>query len=643
MATLLTAIRPFVDRILFVVNGKLTVDSRRIMKPLVDEILVRDNEGYDVWAYKDALETIGFDALKDYDELLLFNHTFYGPIFPFSEMFAEMEGRSCDFWGISAHKACQNPFTGIGTLPLHINSHFIAVRKSMLAARNFREYWEKIPPITSYVESILLHESQFTQHFVDIGYSFEVYLDPEDYGSDYATFINIDETISNRSPILKRRPFFHDPLMAEHFSIDLPRALRLVKETSDYDTTQIWNNIARTSTLRTLNTNAALTKVLPDISDASESALSAAGKVAICAHIYYVDMVPELLALAANVPAPFDFLATTDSEKKKAAIEAQVEGHPGVRKVIVRVMEQNRGRDMAALFITMRDIFLGDDYDLVCRLHSKKSPQVEASRSNHFKRHMFDNLLHSRGYVANVLQMFAENAAIGVALPPLVHMGFPTMGHSWFGNQPRVEEIAKQLGLKVKFDEHTPIAAYGTMFWFRPKALRPLFERKWKYEDFNAEPHHVDGGLAHALERIICYVAQDRGYITHQILCPEQAAFSYVWLEYKLAQLCSWLPNGDFGYCNDVLGRWKGAGYPLSFQVPPPAEPEPAPEPVPDEPILVLEPVPATPEPSPPALRTPTPKPPSVRATFREFRRAMKRSIRKRFGRLFGRKAKKAA
>ena len=618
MATLLTAIRPFLERIIIVVNGKLTVASRQMLKPLVDEILVRENEGFDVWAYKDALETIGFDALKDYDELLMFNHTFYGPIFPFSELFSEMDSRPCDFWGISAHKAIKHSFVG-QSLPFHLNSHFIAVRNSILTDRSFRSYWENMPPISGYAESVLHHRSRFTQHFVDLGFSYEVYVDPDKYGSPYAVNYDIDETIKDRSPILKRRSFFQDPSSGEFSAIDLPRALRLIQKTSDYDTTQIWTNMVRSGKLRTLSTNATLTKVLPDIADAPDHTLAGVGTIALCAHIYYVDMMAEMLALAANIPVPFDFLATTDTEDKKLAIEAALAGQPGIGKVVVRDMAQNRGRDMAALFITMRDIFLSDEYDLVCRLHSKKSPQVAASLGNHFKRHMFENLLHSRGYVANVLRMFADNETIGVAVPPLVHVGYPTLGHSWFTNKPRAEEIARKLGLKVQLDDHTPIAAYGTMFWFRPKALRPLFERKWKHEEFNAEPNHVDGGLAHVLERLICYVAQDCRYLTYQVMCPDQAAYNYAWLEYKYAEVCSLIPrDGSFGHVTWLLGQWKAAGYPLSTQVEPLAESEP--QPLERQPLLPAllppesEPLPAVPTPKPPSfgLRTANFAKPSV-------------------------------
>ena len=51
--------------------------------------------------------------------------------------------------------------------------------------------------------------------------------------------------------------------------------------------------------------------------------------------------------------------------------------------------------------------------------------------------------------------------------------------------------------MDVPLDDHTPMAPYGTMYWFRTDALLRMFEWTWRWEDYNAEPHHIDGGLAH--------------------------------------------------------------------------------------------------------------------------------------------------
>lgn len=560
---LLKEISKFTIRNVFISNGPIAPAAADRLQSMDYEVIIRDNIGFDVWAYKTAIEYVGYDALEDFDEIMLFNHTFYGPIYPFEEMFEQMDAKECGFWGITAHKELDpNPFTGEtgeGALPWHLNSHFIAVRRPLAASAEFRNYWQTMPMITSYNDSVLTHESRFTKHFQDLGYSCLVYDDDSKYSSKYPCFINVDETLENRCPILKRRIFFHDPVMHEAHAIDLPRALRIMRKTSDYDESLIWPNIIRTADLRTLNTTAALTAVLPNLRENHGVKRHNIQRVAVCVHVYYVDMMEEILELCRRVPGSFDFIATTDTEVKAKAIQKSCVREKRIKNVIIRVMPQNRGRDMSSLFITCRDLFLEDRYDLVCRLHTKKSPQVDTARSNIFKRHMFENLLSSEGYAENVLDMFEDSPWIGLAIPPAIHISYSALGMGWFANKPMAVEYGAKLGLKIKFDDHTPVAAYGTMFWFRPKALRKLFEYEWSYDQFNPEPDHIDGGLAHVLERLIAYVAQDEGYLVQQIMSADQASFSYAMLEFKYAELSTNVKS-PFHHQVWMMRQWAAAG-----------------------------------------------------------------------------------
>ena len=570
---LLRKLGEFAESIVFYSNGPLSREAEVKLRGVVDDVVLRPNVGYDVLAYKEGLERIGFNQDGLYDEVLMVNHTCYGPVFPFAELFSEMAGRECDFWGVSAHaEMTPNPLTGTGTLPYHLNTNFIAVRAGMLGSRSFRQYWDGIGAASSYEDAIMSHEARFTEYFTQLGYRGGCYLDRRRYGTHYPAMLDLDETLIDRNPLIKRRALFHDPRLFEHYATDLPRALRILAEHSDYDPALIWRNVVRQAELRTLNTNAALTSVLPDVR-LRQGELPDYGRIAICAHVYYTDMLEELLSLGDTIPVPYDFIATTETEAKKRIIEETAAGRANIRQVIVRVVEQNRGRDMSALFITCRDLFLDDRYDLVCRLHTKKSPQVASGQGNLFKRHMFENLLHSRGYTTNILDLFRDRPWIGVAVPPIMHISLGTLGHGWLGNRPRVEALAQLLDIGSRIEATSPTAAYGGMFWFRPRALRKLFAHPWKWTDFNAEPHHVDGGLAHVLERMVCYVAQDAGYTTEQVINRDQAGWNYAMLEYKLQKLEAALPNADFSYRCRILEDWRAAGYPMTAHVAPAALP----------------------------------------------------------------------
>lgn len=116
---------------------RLKTNERAKLEQIVDTVYCRDNIGFDVWGYKEAMEIYGPEKLEHFDELILLNYTFFGPIFPFEEMFEWSQSQQVDFWGVSDHKeVIPNPFTGESILPRHIQSHFIAIRKICLPVLN---------------------------------------------------------------------------------------------------------------------------------------------------------------------------------------------------------------------------------------------------------------------------------------------------------------------------------------------------------------------------------------------------------------------------------------------------------------------------------------------------------------------------
>ena len=59
----------------------------------------------------------------------------------------------------------------------------------------------------------------------------------------------------------------------------------------------------------------------------------------------------------------------------------------------VRVVAQNRGRDMLSLFITFRDVMLSGEYALPLRLHFNRTPQMAWQIGRSLKRHLVESLV----------------------------------------------------------------------------------------------------------------------------------------------------------------------------------------------------------------------------------------------------------
>ena len=541
-------LRPHAEEIVVVSNTALDDGNRSRLLSAADHVWQRENVGMDVWAFKEAMQVFGADRLEGFDELVLMNHTFFGPVGTFDDLFARMGARAdVDFWGITEHgETEQHAFNRSQPMDGHLQSHWIGVRQAMFTSDAWRDYWDAMPMIDSYRESIVRHESRFTAYFVEHGFRSEVVFPAERYHSQHPILDDVAQLIRDGCPIVKRRTFFHDPLYNESHATDGRLVARLMAERG-YPVEAMYANLARTSKPRSLATNLALLEVLPEVDAGTEDVTSL--RVVAVAHIYYPEMTDEILDHLDTLPAGFDLVITTADETRRDAI-AEVLSRRG-READLRVVASNRGRDISAFLVDCADVIDSDDHDLVVKVHSKRSPQDAPPIAELFKRHLFENLLASPAHTANLLRLFARHSSLGMVFPPVYHVGYPTLGHSWFGNSDAAEELVDRLGITVPFDDTTPLSAYGSMFVARPQTLRALTAAGFTHDDFPDDEAYADGALTHVLERLMSYVVLSSGHHVREVMTPALAATSYSYLEYRTITLSARLP----GYPREQLER----------------------------------------------------------------------------------------
>lgn len=511
---LLGNLRDHVEKIVFVSNGKLTEESEAKARSVSDDFFIRENIGFDVWAYKEAIERVGYEALQDYDELILLNHTCYGPIFPFAELFSEMESRSDDFWGVSIHKALTpNPFTGFGTLPEHIQSHFIAVRRRLVASPDFKKYWDSMPPINSYDDSVRNHESKFTRYFIKLGYKCSAYIDPNEFKSPYPVFIEVTKSIDVRCPLLKRKLFFYDSSFHQNAGIDLPAALDKIQAESDYDQSLIWQNIVREAKPRALVANAGLLRVMGDHAEQIREPTNL--RVALCLHIERPEIISRLSTLVSRFPAETNVIITTGQNRVMEQIEASPYYKEERDRFHLRKTRADSTNGVGSLFTGCRDIFLGDRFDLVCRLQDT-DVKFDLGLPDAFRGYVEGNLANSAGYVRNVIGMFTEQPWVGLAFPPAMRVGTV----SWPNYRWDVENLLATMEIKSPVDEIT-LAPQMSMFWFRPAALRKLFAMSWSWEEFEDSSGEI-------VAQSLVYVAADARYTVMQIMCDRLVPLNFL-------------------------------------------------------------------------------------------------------------------
>ncbi len=543
---LLNNLKEHVNELFVVCNGILSPESRKRFSDVSDHLLVRENKGLDVWAYKEAMAFYGWKKLSEFDEVILLNFTIFGPLYPFKEMFDTMDAKDLDFWGITVwHTIPFDPFGTVkyGYIPKHIQSHFMAYRKTLVSSYEFQQYWDNIPEINTYAESIGFHEAIFTKDFEDKGYKWDAYVNTDELEKHTAGPINyyVKYLIEKkRCPIIKRRSFFHhmDDVLNNTCGQETVEAFKYIENNLDYDVNLIWDNLLRTQHQSDIKNRMHLNYIIPTsflkYSNSSQKKM----KVALIVHIYYKDLINYCFNYAKSMPSYADIYVTTQSEDMRQeilSIFSQIE----CNKLEV-VLVDNRGRDVSALLIGCKEFIM--DYDLVCFAHDKKTKHLEPlSVGESFSYTCFENVLYNEPFVENIINTFLDNPRLGLLTPPPPNHAqfFTTMGFVWSINFEACKDLAKKLKIDVPMSlEKDPIAPIGSMFWFRPAALKQLFDYNWKYDDFPEEPHSlVDGTISNAIERIHPFVAQHNGYYPAWVFSQNFSSIQFTNLYYMFSEI----------------------------------------------------------------------------------------------------------
>ena len=224
-------------------------------------------------------------------------------------------------------------------------------------------------------------------------------------------------------------------------------------------------------------------------------------------HVFYPELLPELLEGLHSIPVPFDVIITNASETKLEVDEASIGGE--IRRVRVLQVE-NRGRDILPMISVVNAELLAR-YELVLKLHTKKSEWRESHETlsgngTEWRESFLDQLLGSPQQVKQILGAFAANPGIGLLTASESLVG----AEHWGGNRDLLNELL--LRLEIRAPQTLKFAA-GSMYWVRGFVLQGLFALEMSPEDFEDEAGQIDGTTAHAVERAIGALAEEAGFV----------------------------------------------------------------------------------------------------------------------------------
>lgn len=500
---MLAAMHEHCHELIAVVNGALDDASRARLESLPrTTVLQRPNEGFDVWAYRTGLRAKGWDEIARFDEVVLFNFTILGPVHPLDEMFARMDATDVDFWGLTTHNGASfDPFSAqsaLGYLPVHLQSHFIAVRRTVATSPEFRDYWERMGAIRSYGDAVSKHEVIFTKRFSELGFRWTAYVDTaETVGRQYYPLFNEPVRLLReaRSPVFKRKSLFAGPAAyVDETTHDVARELYdHLRDDTDYDHGMLLRHLLRTCDVADLHATLALHEIVePRVADATRAlrAYVACGGV------------QSLGAVRAARAAGVDdvvVLCDGDSDCEGACQDATT------------VM--THGGD--PLRTALRDV---DErpVDAVCLvLGPAEGVAFPFSAAEATARQAVGDVLASREHVAGILALLdADDTGVVVAAPPLHATWYGALGDGWRGRHATIRGALAAAGRAVPTSEQRdPISLASGALWVLPSAVAGL---------------RTLGVAADDARTALPSIVASNGLLTRHVATPQHASVALV-------------------------------------------------------------------------------------------------------------------
>lgn len=246
-----------------------------------------------------------------------------------------------------------------------------------------------------------------------------------------------------------------------------------------------------------------------------DGVLSEVPSLGVFLHIYYEDIIGEMLDCLRNIPETAQIHISTDTEAKQKSIVARFEKEGWGSRTEIRVCP-NVGWDIAPFIVGFADRI--PQYSLLLRLHSKRSTQYSRSIGESWRKMLFTSLAGTPDRVKTILQAFEHDPGLGMVCPPIAshYAGSVNFG----SNLPLMKFLLRQYDIDILPDTELDFPM-GSMFWCRPQVLTPWLDKHFYYEDFTPTiKKERDGSLAHALERLFFFGCGISGYSWSRLQNP---------------------------------------------------------------------------------------------------------------------------
>ena len=252
-----------------------------------------------------------------------------------------------------------------------------------------------------------------------------------------------------------------------------------------------------------------LSKAIFNISDNTKyDLLSLNNKsiIAIQVHLFYEDLMEEIIIKTNNIPVKFDLFISIVFPELSNKLINHIKRYSKCNSYEVLTVE-NKGRDILPFFNQMKLKF--KFYKYICHIHTKKS-LTEPETGILWRNYLFNNLLGNEDIISEILYDFESNEKLGFIFPET----FYGIIKHFYRLTNGTKKWMKFLGLKLfphyKIGELFNFPA-GNMFWSKVNAIFQLFTYDFS-EYFPNEGDQTNDTIMHGIERIWLYLVIYNGY-----------------------------------------------------------------------------------------------------------------------------------
>lgn len=259
---------------------------------------------------------------------------------------------------------------------------------------------------------------------------------------------------------------------------------------------------------------------VPDLSPLRQ--LKPRGKIAVVLHLFDADLWQEMRDAIDRIRQPFDLFVSLTKGSSHHMRSTISEAFPWAWSFDF----EDRGRDIGPFIVFLQSGVLFK-YDLVCKLHTKRSPHIRPDDGwcypdgDAWRRALIDGVLGNSRLVDQIVSRFCSDPELGM----VVAEGNIFHGHDhWVNNEKRLSKILPRMGISPEIGDRS--FPGGSIFWIRPSLLAPLADAGFGLDDFDPEPLPPDGSLGHAIERVFGLLCEHAGrrVIEHSRLAEDRSS-----------------------------------------------------------------------------------------------------------------------